>query len=46
MERSDHPLGLGMRKAIALLVIWGKRAIALLDEKGDRTLTSPHRCRH
>jgi len=21
-------------------------AIALLDNKGDRTLTSPHRCRH
>ena len=39
MERIDRPLGLGMRKAIALLVIWGKRAIALLEEKGEIILS-------
>jgi hypothetical protein len=39
MERIDHPLGLGIRKAIALLVIWGKRAIALWENKGNRILS-------
>jgi len=29
-----------MQRAIALLVIWGKRAIALLEEKGDRTFSN------
>lgn len=36
MKRSDRTLGLGMRKAIALLVIWGKRAIALWDSTWER----------
>jgi hypothetical protein len=29
MERSERTLGFSMRKAIALLVVWEKRAIAL-----------------
>ncbi|NJM59875.1 MAG: hypothetical protein HC849_06240 [Oscillatoriales cyanobacterium RU_3_3] len=28
----------GWKGAIALLVVWGKRSIALSDNKGDRTL--------
>jgi len=40
MERIDRTLGLGMRKAIALLVIWGKRDLALWEEKGDRTFSN------
>ncbi|MEG3843555.1 hypothetical protein [Microcoleus sp. herbarium14] len=42
----DHNAGIRHGKgAIALSVIWGRGAIALSDNKGDRALTSLRRCR-
>jgi hypothetical protein len=41
MERSDRNAGIRHGKgAIALLVVWEKRAIALWEEKGDRTFSN------
>ncbi|TAG95072.1 MAG: hypothetical protein EAZ09_02820 [Oscillatoriales cyanobacterium] len=37
-NKGDRPLGFDMRKAIALLVVWGKEISQCTDNKGDRTL--------